>query len=254
MTSFLPAFLTRVVRAPAARSERMPDRIELDGRSVPLAFREHPTAKRLIMRLTPDGGVLVTMPRRTRRGVVLEFVERHRAWASARLAERDVVPAIGDGATLMLRGKPLALRHRAELRASRLVHQDGGDELHIGGQAQFMGRRVKDFLVREARRDLAVAVERHAERVGLRPRAMAIKDTSSRWGSCTADRRLSFSFRIVMAPPEVLDYLAAHEVAHFVHMNHGDGFWALCRELCPGTERGRRWLKREGTGLQAIRF
>ena len=98
------------------------------------------------------------------------------------------------------------------------------------------------------------AVARHARTVGIRPAGMALRDTVSRWGSCSSGRRLSFSWRIVMAPPAVLDYLAAHEVAHLREMNHGAGFWALCRDLCPATEEGRTWLKRHGASLHAIDF
>ncbi len=125
-------------------------------------------------------------------------------------------------------------------------------QILVGGDPKHFSRRVLDFLCREAGRDLAERVKRHAAAVGLEPRAITIKDTTSRWGSCTHDRRLAFSWRIVMAPPAVLDYLAAHEVAHFVEMNHGPKFWALCRELCPDMEAGKTWLKRHGSGLHAI--
>lgn len=250
MGVFLPAFLKR-----QAREAPWPERLDLDTRSVPLSFREHPTAKRLIMRVTPTGGVVVTMPRRTARRTVLEFVERHKGWAASRLTERQTPVRIADGGSLPFRGGTLRLAHKPAVRATRLRQDADADPvLEVGGEVAFMGRRVRDFLARQARADLLAAVARHAQTVGRQPRAIAIKDTVSRWGSCTADRRLSFSFRIVMAPPSVLDYLAAHEVAHFVHMNHSAEFWALCRTLCPHTEESRRWLKSEGTTLQAIEF
>lgn len=126
-------------------------------------------------------------------------------------------------------------------------------QLLVGGDEGHFSRRVVDFLKRLARRELEAAVRRHAETVGLHPKSISIKDTTSRWGSCTHDRRLAFSWRIVMAPPDVLDYLAAHEVAHFAEMNHGPKFWALCERLCPHTEAGKAWLKRHGSGLHAIR-
>lgn len=125
-------------------------------------------------------------------------------------------------------------------------------QLLVGGDAKHFSRRVLDFLCREAGRDLADRVKHHAAIVGLEPRAITIKDTTTRWGSCTHDRRLAFSWRIVMAPPAVLDYLAAHEVAHFREMNHSPNFWALCRELCPEMEAGKAWLKRHGSGLHAV--
>ena len=109
-------------------------------------------------------------------------------------------------------------------------------------------------LKKEARKDLEQLVSIYARMVGHKVKSLSFKDTRSRWGSCAADGALSFSWRIVMAPPSVLDYLAAHEVAHFVHMNHSAEFWALCRTLCPHTEESRHWLKSEGTTLQAIEF
>ena len=90
--------------------------------------------------------------------------------------------------------------------------------------------------------------------MGRKAKAIRFKDTSSRWGSCTADGSLSFSWRIMMAPPPVIDYLVAHEVAHLREMNHGPRFWKLCKELCTDTERCKAWLKRNGSALQAISF
>jgi len=94
----------------------------------------------------------------------------------------------------------------------------------------------------------------HAPKVGRKVRSLTLRDTRSRWGSCSADGALSFSWRIVMAPPFVLDYLAAHEVAHLREMNHGPEFWTLCAKLCPRVEEAKRWLKRNGTMLHALDF
>jgi len=94
----------------------------------------------------------------------------------------------------------------------------------------------------------------HAKTVGKPVKSMTLKDTRSRWGSCSWDGKLSFSWRIVMAPPIVIDYLAAHEVAHLREMNHGPAFWALCRKLCPEMDEAKAWLKRHGSALHAIDF
>ncbi len=188
----------------------------LGGRSVRLDVREHPTARRIVMRLAPGGaGLRLTVPRRTPARAVLAFLERHRGWAEERLAGTPGRIAIEPGLCLPLRGQPVRLVHDPACRGAKL-ERDGEDHiLRIGGEAPHLARRVRDVLKREARADLQAAVDRHAAAVGLLPRSLTLKDTVSRWGSCTADRRLSFSWRIVMAPPGVLDYLAAHEVAHF---------------------------------------
>ncbi|NDV86449.1 DUF45 domain-containing protein [Aurantimonas aggregata] len=233
----------------------VPDRLELSGGPLPVTVRRNPRAKRMILRLAPGGaGVVVTAPRSTSARTINEFLERHRGWVEGRLARIPASITVADGATLQLRGKEVLLIHRPEQRTSRFESDEAGERLLIGGDARHFARRVADVLKREARRDLEVSVERHAASVGLAPRAITLKDTRSRWGSCTADRRLAFSWRIVMAPPAVLDYLAAHEVAHFREMNHGPGFWALCRDLCPEMDFGRDWLKRHGAQLHAIDF
>lgn len=143
-------------------------------------------------------------------------------------------------------------RGPTDLGSAGVAMGDVGQQLLVGGTPEHFSRRVLDHLRREARRDLEAAVRIHAAAVGLEPRAITIKDTTSRWGSCSSDRRLAFSWRIVMAPPAVLDYLAAHEVAHFREMNHGPEFWALCRKLCPQMDAGKAWLKRHGSGLHAV--
>ncbi len=102
--------------------------------------------------------------------------------------------------------------------------------------------------------EIEMLVARHTATVGRKAKAIRFRDTTSRWGSCTSDGTLSFSWRIMMAPPAVIDYLVAHEVAHLKEMNHGPDFWKLCGQLCPDTERCKAWLKRNGGALQAIRF
>jgi predicted metal-dependent hydrolase len=109
-------------------------------------------------------------------------------------------------------------------------------------------------LKKEARADLERLSRMHASSIGATIRSISMKDTRSRWGSCSTEGNLSFSWRIVMAPPQVIDYLAAHEVAHLKEMNHGPHFWALCRKLCPQMEEAKAWLKRHGSQLHAIDF
>jgi len=108
---------------------------------------------------------------------------------------------------------------------------------------------VRDFLMREAKRDLEAAALRHAGKVGVMPRRITLRDTTSRWGSCSSTGSLNFSWRLIMAPSFVLDYLAAHEVAHLLYMNHSPSFWKLVGKLSAHVERGEAWLKANGAGL-----
>ncbi len=112
-----------------------------------------------------------------------------------------------------------------------------------------MARRVKDWLKTQARHDLAAASGNHAERMELTFKQLSVRDQSSRWGSCSSDGALSFSWRLILAPAFVLDYVAAHEVAHLREMHHGKAFWDLLRAHCSRTDEARRWLKKNGREL-----
>jgi hypothetical protein len=126
---------------------------------------------------------------------------------------------------------------------------DGRHALHVAGDARHVHRRVMDFLKREARKRLEDAVRRHCAKIDVKARDVTLRDTTSRWGSCSATGGLNFSWRLIMAPPHVLDYLAAHEVAHLIHMNHSDEFWALTRKLSNETDSAEAWLKAHGASL-----
>jgi predicted metal-dependent hydrolase len=122
----------------------------------------------------------------------------------------------------------------------------------VTGAAEFLPRRVSDFLRAEARRRLGVLVAETAAAAGLRARRITVKDTLTRWCSCAPDGSLAFSWRLVMTPGFVQDYVAAHEVAHLRHMNHGKRFWGLVDTLTPHTEAAIPWLRREGARLLRI--
>jgi hypothetical protein len=160
---------------------------------------------------------------------------------------------IADGASIPLRGELHLIRHAAGRRGTvtRAVDEDG-PVLLVAGRVEHLRRRVLDFLKREARRDLERAVARHAMVLGVRPKAIRLRDQTTRWGSCSSTGTLSFSWRLVMAPPFVLDYLAAHEVAHLHEMNHSPRFWHLVESLCPRTSQARAWLNSEGLHLHAV--
>ena len=154
-----------------------------------------------------------------------------------------------------LRGVPHRIVHEPGARGTVTIGLDaGGPFLNVYGDRAHLPRRLSDFLKREAKAEIETLVARHCAAVGKRAKAIRYRDTSSRWGSCTSDGVLSFSWRIMMAPSPVINYLVAHEVAHLKEMNHGPKFWALCNRLCPDTERCKAWLKRNGGALMAIQF
>jgi predicted metal-dependent hydrolase len=233
------------------------ERVHVVGsRELPLRIVESDRAKRLTLRIDAGGrGLRITVPPGLARGEVERFLDRHQGWLETKLAKVPEQPQVRPGIKLPLRGVPHLIVHEPGTRGTVSIgRQDDMPALFVHGERRHLPRRLADFLKREARRDIEALVTKHTSAVGRAAKAVRFKDTSSRWGSCTADGSLSFSWRIMMAPPTVIDYLVAHEVAHLREMNHGPRFWTLCRELCPRTDEARAWLKRNGGALQAIQF
>ena len=181
------------------------------------------------------------------------FIERHAGWIGTRLERLPVSTPFGPGAVVPLRGHPHEIVHCPGARGSVWIEpgeREGAlPRLCVSGDAPFVSRRVQDYLIKQARTDLLAAVTRHAEALGVGPRRMTLRDTTTRWGSCSSSGALNFSWRLVMAPPHVLDYLAAHEVAHLRHMNHSTAFWATTAQLIPDYKRAEAWLKVHGVEL-----
>ena len=128
----------------------------------------------------------------------------------------------------------------------------GAPIIAVAGEATHVARRVRDFLEAEAKKDFALAVKKHTAQLGQPAKRITVRDTKSRWGSCSANGALNFSWRLIMAPPFVLDYLAAHEVAHLRELNHSNRFWKLTYQLCPRTDEAETWLKTYGSALHRI--
>lgn len=217
---------------------------------VEVICRRAPRARRLSLRVSRlDGRVTLSLPPGVSARAGRAFAIEKAAWLRAALAAQPARVAVGPGAWLPVEG----VARQVVTVAGRGVCLDG-PALRVAGPPGRAAARVRAFLIAEARARLAAAVDRHAAGLGRVPRALVLADPRSRWGSCSAAGRLMFSWRLVMAPPEVLDYVAAHEVAHLVEMNHSPGFWAVVARLCPGQAQGRRWLKQQGAGLHAYDF
>ncbi|ALK11021.1 M48 family metallopeptidase [Blastochloris viridis] len=226
--------------------------LRFDGTQVTVAVKRSVRARRYTLRLrTAERDAVLTVPKRGSLAEATAFAERHAAWLMARLRRLPPQIEFVAGASVPVRGVPHLIEHRPDARGTVWVEPgaDGAPRLMVAGEAPHVGRRVRDHLVRLARAELTTASARHAATVGRRIARITIRDARSRWGSCSSSGRLSFSWRIVMAPPAVIDYLAAHEVAHLVHLDHSRRFWDLVAKLCPEHAAARLWLKRHGAGL-----
>jgi predicted metal-dependent hydrolase len=218
----------------------------------PVVVRRTAQARRYTLRLkATTREAVLTMPLRGSMATARDFAERHGGWLAARFQKLPDMVDFTPGALVPLRGIPHVISHRPGGRAGVWTESqaDGAPAIAVSGEAGFVARRVKDFLKREARKDIEAATRRHAAALGVTVRKIAIKDTKSRWGSCSADGSLSYSWRMVLAPPFVLDYLAAHEVAHRREMNHSVRYWRVVAGLFPDYERAESWLKRHGADL-----
>lgn len=221
-----------------------------------MTIRQNARATRITLRIEPGGRALkMTIPPGLRERDVADFLVRHQGWLEVKLSKFGDDNVLRAGGEILIRGIAHRIVHTGQLRGlTEVLEVDGLPVVRVSGMEQHLGRRLSTFLKKEARKDLAQYVETHAKAVGKPFRSLSMKDTRSRWGSCSWDGNLSFSWRIVMAPPMVIDYLAAHEVAHLREMNHGPEFWALCWDLCPQMEAAKKWLKRHGSQLHAIDF
>jgi len=228
-----------------------------DGSTYKVNLKRVASARRYTLRVKDASGeVVLTMPTRASLTEARAFAERQGAWIGARLRRLPTGIAFEPGATIPLRGIPHEIVHCtnrrgtvwAEAAEPGLLSQ-AERALCVAGARAHVARRVRDFLKREAKRDLEAAVLHYTRELNLPNRPVGLRDTTSRWGSCSSEGRLNFSWRLILAPAYVLDYLAAHEVAHLVHMNHSARYWKLTGKLCPQADRAEAWLKAHGKEL-----
>jgi predicted metal-dependent hydrolase len=213
-----------------------------------VSIRVSPRARRVGLRIDAAGRkVEVILPRGVAVKTGLHFLEAKRHWVAARLeALPQPVPFV-EGAVVPVLGVVHRIRRELDPAAPPVRIVDG--EIRVRGDPMYLARRVRDHLVAAARTEIAPRARRLAAQIGRDVALVNLRDTRSRWGSCSARGNLSFSWRLIFAPEPVLDYVVAHEVAHLVEMNHGPRFWALVESLVPDSTGPRAWLKRHRTRL-----
>lgn len=224
--------------------------VTLGDRTLPLVVRRLSHARRLTLRLAPDGSeVRVSAPRMARSAEVVAFARAHVDWLSGQLAKVPERVAIGLGSTLPFRGEHLAIVH--ERSAPRRPVLDDGVVL-LGGTAESIAARLRRWLDGEARRLLAADLADYCDRAGVPTPKLSLSNARRRWGSCSARGAIRINWRLVMAPDPVRRSVVAHEVAHLVHFDHSPQFHAVLGQLFEGDlAEANRWLKREGQGLYA---
>lgn len=220
----------------------------LSDATTEVTLRRSSRARQLSLRVSRlDGRVTLTMPTRMPLDAALSFAEERLAWIANARADVAGVVNVTSGAVVPIEGRPVTITHGAGRRVAR-----DGDRLQVRGP--HMARAVQSYLKALARDRLAAASDRYSGGLGVSYQRLTLRDTRSRWGSCTSEGNLMYSWRLIMAPPEVLDYVAAHEVAHLVHMDHSPAFWAVVAGQCPRWQQHRDWLRVEGASLHRYVF
>jgi predicted metal-dependent hydrolase len=237
------------------RDPPIPERAEarLDGEAIPVAVRVSPRASRYRLVVPASGPPVLTVPPRGRWPDAQAFLDRQAGWLSTRLSRRPAATRFADGGVIALRGVPHLIVATGSVRGTVSVSEiDGEKVILLPGDPEHRARRLVDWLRVEARKDLAQRSGVHAETLGVTIKAIALRDQATRWGSCSSSGRLNYNWRLILAPPFVLDYVAAHEVAHLIEMNHSPAFWRACARAMPDMARGRTWLKAHGRELMAM--
>ena len=232
-------------------SQKPPSRLE--DISARVEVRRHPTARRLTLRVSRTRrSVIVTIPLQCGLDEAGSFLNRHLEWVRERLDNLpDIVP-FQSGVAMPFRGEPhrVVFTGAAHTRIVEVVAIAGQrPEIRVPGPIASAPKRLKLWLFDQAKLQLSASVAVHCKKLRLKAKRIAIRDQTSRWGSCSTTGVLSFSWRLILAPPHILDYVAAHEVAHLAEMNHGPRFWALVKTSVPELELAKRWLQIYGLDL-----
>jgi predicted metal-dependent hydrolase len=224
-----------------------PRTIVIDGKSILVTFKRNSLCKRMVLRLTSNGaGVNVTVPQRTSLAEALRFVESSKPWIKRTMAARAPTIAFQHGQSVLFRGEP----HQIEASGGRRgLVQCLDQKIIVPGDEAHVARRLLDWLKVEAKRELITASQIYATQMNVKFRRLTLRDQSTRWGSCSVSGDLSYSWRLILAPAFVLDYVAAHEVAHLKEMNHGPRFWRLVIMNCKQAKEARDWLRLHGREL-----
>jgi predicted metal-dependent hydrolase len=241
-----------------SREEQAPGQTEvetIDGRRVPVKLIVNPRARHVSVRIDPTRReAIATAPTKRHLKHAAQFAAERATWIAQELARLPKGVALAPGSYLQFRG----VEHELVIQRGRgpaRLEQDLIPRIVVPtvDPALFEARLLR-FLKDQAREALIDAVARHAVTLGVTPDRIQVKELRSRWGSCSVDGVLSFSWRVILAPPFVLDYLAAHEVAHLREMNHSRRFWAQVSRCMADYERGRDWLHEHGHALHAVGF
>ena len=227
--------------------------IEIAGETIPVKLSVNRRAKRLIIKVDPlSPAILLTVPSKRQIPDGLSFARTRSGWISRQLADAPALRPFRAGARIPVRGDSHLIVHTSERRRAVLQRSDPEPQLLVGGDPQFLPRRVEDWLRRQAREEFCLLADAYCERLGVTRGRISIRDTRSRWGSCSSTGSISLSWRLIMTPRPVYRYVVAHEVSHLKHLDHSPAFWKTVDQLIDDRHHATSWLKQHGADLYGI--
>lgn len=189
--------------------------------------------------------VVLSMPKLYSKKKAFDFINEHIDWIEEKLANLPEIKEFEANETISLFGTAIIICHSNDFGAPKLID----NQLFVGGDKEFLHRRIKDYIKREAKKRFCAKSKALAEKIGCTLAGVSIKDTKSRWGSCSSLKHINYNWRVALAPDFVIDYLMAHEVAHLKHQDHSNDFWKTVNILCPSADEGKKWLLKNGNAL-----
>lgn len=227
--------------------------LRIRGKSVPVKVRLNPRARRLIVKVHPSTGeVAVIAPSRRSVPRALDFARQEGEWIADHLSRVPERIYFRSGETLLFKGARHIIRSTPDQRGGVWLDPDADrPTIRVSGFREHIPRRVEDWLKKQARSHILRRVNVLAAELGVQPTRVTVRDAASRWGSCSTSGAISLSWRLIMAPNFVLNYVCAHEVAHLKEMNHGKRFWKLVNQLVGPTDaaEAQNWLRENGAEL-----
>jgi len=221
--------------------------LHVDGGDLSILLITHARARRVSLRADPARGrVVLIKPNRVSKATAIEFAKDKASWIAERLAELLPPIPFAEGIVVPVLDAPHIIHHSPDARRG-VWRDDGG--LYVSGTIEHLPRRVRDWFKDEARRMISPLAHEFARRLDRNLTHISMRDPRSRWGSCSQDGRLSFSWRLLMAPEHVLHYVVAHEIAHLRELNHSQRFWQTVEALTDHRDKATRWIKSHGAGL-----
>lgn len=231
--------------------------ITISGIRVPYTVRRNPRARRLWIRVEDEEGLVVILPKGRKTGIVSKIIREHKEWVLKAIEKREerlrnAPPRLGEGRSLVYRGRTMDLRVRNNPCVVPVI-KFRGDKLSVTmpeNSEKSLREVLSDWMKERALLIFSRRVEYFCAKLGLRYGTIQVKNQKTRWGSCSSKGNLSFNWRLLLAPPDVLDYLVIHEVSHLKYPDHSHRFWSLVKSLCPGYRRHQLWLKENGLSLR----